>query len=111
VTSDRGKLSAASAAPLAGERVEVLAHGEGWRIEQILSGRLVGPVDDLLDHEEWVVVLAGSAVLDVEGVTENMETGDWILLRPGVPHTVVSTEPGTSWLAVHIHAPGVESAR
>jgi cupin 2 domain-containing protein len=109
VTADRGKLHASSAAPAAGEHVDVLASGERWRIEQILSGRLGVPIDDVLDHEEWVVVLAGSAVLEVEGATETMETGDWRLLRAGVPHRVVSTQPGTSWLAVHVGLPDAET--
>ena len=102
MTTGRGKLQDASSAPPVGEQVAVLATGHGWRVEQILSGHLADPVDDVLDHEEWVVVLAGSAVLEVDGTTETLETGDWVLLRPGVPHRVLSTETGTSWLAVHV---------
>ena len=102
VSVTRGKLQPPSAAPLSGEHVEVLASGAGWRIEQILTGRLPEPVEDLLDHEEWVVVLAGAATLDIAGAIESLETGEWLRLGPGVPHRVVSTEPGTSWLAVHL---------
>jgi cupin 2 domain-containing protein len=87
-----------------------VASGERWRIEQILSGRLTAPVDDVLDHTEWVVVLAGSAVLDVQGAIQTMQAGDWILLRTGVAHSVISTEPGTSWLAVHVDEPASASA-
>jgi cupin 2 domain-containing protein len=82
--------------------VDVVASGHGWRIEQILTGRMDGPIEDLLDHEEWVTVLTGAATLEVAGRTEFVETGDWLCLGPGVPHRVVSAEPGTSWLAVHI---------
>jgi cupin 2 domain-containing protein len=102
VSARRGRLRPPSAAAPAGELVEVLASGQGWRIEQILSGRLAEPVADLLDHEEWVVVLAGAATLDVDGVPEALGAGDWLRLEPGVPHRVLSTQPGTSWLAVHV---------
>jgi cupin 2 domain-containing protein len=102
VSTRRGSLHPPSAAPASGEHIEVLASGAGWRIEQILSGRLPEPVADVLDHEEWVVVLAGAATLDIDGVPEALEAGDWLRLEPGVPHRVVSTQPGTSWLAVHV---------
>lgn len=106
----RGKLHDPARAPHTGEHVDVVVSGEQWRIEQILSGRLTAPLDDVLDHTEWVVVLAGSAVLDVQGTIQTMQTGDWILLRPGVAHRVISTEPGTSWLAVHVDEPSPASA-
>lgn len=82
--------------------MEILARGGTWRIEQILSGELAEPVADCLDHDEWVVVLAGAAVLDVDGAEVRMAEGEWIHLPPGVPHRVRSTERPTSWLAVHL---------
>lgn len=102
MTPERGSLRPATDAPETGERVEVLSAGSGWRVEQILSGTLPEPVDDLLDHEEWVVVLAGAAVVEIESTPVSMRTGDWIRIGPGVPHRVISTDPGTSWLAVHL---------
>jgi quercetin dioxygenase-like cupin family protein len=47
-------------------------------------------------------VLAGGAVLDVDGEALTMSEGDWVHLRAGVPHRVRATEPPTSWLAVHV---------
>jgi hypothetical protein len=107
----RGKVRPPSAAPADGETIDVLASGIGWRVEQILSGRLPEPIEDLLDHEEWVVVLAGGAIVDVDGVTESLDTGDWLRLGPGIPHRVVSAEPGTSWLAVHLGTGDGDPAR
>ncbi len=78
----------------------MLADGEGFRVEQILSGRLAAPQDYVQDHDEWVVVLAGGAVLEVDGVAHELGVGDWWLLPAGTPHRLVRTEPGTSWLAV-----------
>ena len=98
----RGKLRSPTAAPVTGEETDVLAAAGGWRIEQILSGRLLGPVENRLDHCEWVVVLDGSATLEVDGTIESLESGDWVLLDEGVPHRVLSTRTGTNWLAVHL---------
>jgi cupin 2 domain-containing protein len=79
----------------------VVAAG-GVRIEEILSGELEVPVTYRQDHDEWVVVLAGGAVLDVDGETVTLSVGEWILLPRGVVHRLVSTVPGTHWLAVRI---------
>jgi cupin 2 domain-containing protein len=97
----RGRLTEPVGAPTSGESISVLAGGPGWRVEQILTGQLAGPIEDLLDHDEWVVLLAGRAVLDVDGDVITLSAGDWIHLRARVPHRVRSTEPPTSWLAVH----------
>ena len=99
---ERGRLKQPDAAPPSGESISVLAGGPGWRVEQLLTGALPGPIEDRLDHDEWVVVLSGSATLDVDGDVITMTAGDWVLLRAGVPHRVLTTEPPTSWLAVHV---------
>jgi len=75
-------------------------------VEQILSGRNDAPQRYLQTDDEWVVVLAGAAVLDVDGQPRAMGPGDWAFLPAGVPHTVVETAAGTNWLAVHLHAQG-----
>lgn len=48
------------------------------------------------------MVLAGAAVLDVEGERLTLSPGEWLFLPSGVAHGVLRTEPGTSWLAVHL---------
>jgi cupin 2 domain-containing protein len=108
----RGALEDASAAPGSGERAVELAAAGGFAVEQILSGRLTGPADYLQDHDEWAVVLAGRARLLVEGVEVALAAGEWLLLPAGCRHTLLETEPGTSWLAVRGRAePGGLPAR
>jgi hypothetical protein len=104
-----GRLRAPGTAPATGERTEVLSAGAGWRVEQILSGRLDAPVDDLLDHVEWVMVVHGHAQLDLSGRVLELDAGDWVRIGPGLPHRVLSAEPGTSWLAVHVELDGSPS--
>ena len=98
-----GRLLEPSGAPPSGERVEKIASIGNVRIEQILSGH-VEPTEYLQGHDEWVVVLVGAATLDVNGVIRELGAGDWVLLPAGTPHRLLRTQPGTSWLAVHLHA-------
>ena len=102
----RGRLSAATDAPLQGEVAAEIARIGNVVIEQILSGRLDGPVDYHQEQDEWVVVLDGAAVLEVGDERLDLGEGDWVLLPAAFPHRLIETRPGTRWLAVHVHPPG-----
>lgn len=97
----RGRLWAAADAPDVGERHGLVVRMGEVQVQQILSGRLTGPEAYCQDTDEWVVVLEGSARVEVGGAVHALEAGDWILLPAGVPHVLRETEPGTRWLAVH----------
>lgn len=56
----------------------------------------------LQEQDEWVTLLAGGAVLDVDGERLELGPGDWAFLPAGVAHAVVRTDAATSWLAVHV---------
>ena len=98
----RGRLLPNTAAPREGERVEVLFAAAGSVVEHILSGSLARPLDFRQDHPEWVVVLAGGAVVDIAGERVELSAGDWIVIPTDTAHRVVSTDVGTEWLAVHL---------
>jgi cupin 2 domain-containing protein len=78
----------------------------GARIERIVSNGQSTPVDTPFnqDHDEWVLLLRGSASLWVEGDGEHdLHPGDHILIPARRTHRVTRTakdEP-TVWLAVH----------
>ena len=61
------------------------------------------------DWDEWVLLLAGSAVLSLDDRSSpvTLAPGDYLLLPAGLRHRVESTDPAlpTVWLAVH-GAPG-----
>jgi cupin 2 domain-containing protein len=97
----RGRLRGAADAPVAGERSTQIAQVGNVAIEQILSGTLAAPVDFDQPHDEWVVVLAGAAALEVGGERVELVSGDWLLLPANVPHRLLETQAGTSWLALH----------
>ena len=99
----RGRIRSSSQAPEFGENSEELARlGQGnVVIEHILSGALPSPVHYDQAHDEWVLVYEGAAVLEVGDERFDLIRGDWVLLPARVPHRLVETLPGTSWLAVH----------
>jgi cupin 2 domain-containing protein len=96
----RGRLLPSSDAPSVGERSEEVARLGGVVVEQILSGTLKAPLDYDQDHDEWVVVLSGEAVLEVSGARFDLVPGDWVLLRAHAVHRLIETVPGTNWLAL-----------
>lgn len=100
-----GRLAPSSEAPERGEATIALARTPAFVVEQILSGTLTAPLAYEQDHDEWFVVLEGSARLEVDGVSHDLGAGDWWLLPAGTPHRLVRTDPATSWLAVR-SAPG-----
>jgi cupin 2 domain-containing protein len=95
---------AADPAPAVGEDIDALVDVNGVAIEHIHSGAVSGPIDYLQDHHEWVLVVQGDAVLEVDGTVVAMGDGDWVVLPAGVAHQLVSVEPGTRWLTVRIPA-------
>lgn len=78
----------------------------GVRIERIVSTGQATPVDAPYNqaHDEWVLLLRGSASLWVEGEGDKeLRPGDHLLIPAHRTHRVTSTadkEP-TVWLAVH----------
>ncbi len=54
------------------------------------------------EHEEWVMLLQGEAVLSFEKKDVVLKAGDYIKISAGVKHKVSWTKPNfeTIWLAV-----------
>ena len=101
----RGNLFANIPCSLPEEMTNVLVEGTASgkvRIERIVSK---GHSTDWYDQEEseWVIVLAGSAVLEFEdGEMAALATGDYVFLPPHKKHRVAETDAKveTVWLAV-----------
>ena len=97
--------------PATGERFETLLESGGVRIERILSapGSSSGPYDQ--EGDEWVLLLQGRALLEMEGQlegeTEQVElgAGQALLLPAHCRHSVLATsaDPPCIWLAVHMN--------
>lgn len=78
----------------------------GVRIERIVSTGQATPVDAPYNqaHDEWVLLLRGSASLWIEGEGDKeLRPGDHLLIPAHRTHRVTSTadnEP-TVWLTIH----------
>jgi len=89
---------------LAEELTEVLAESSHVRIERIVSEGHASQEDFWYDQEqnEWVLLVSGSAVLEFEDHTIEMNPGDQVLIPAHQKHRVASTSKTekTIWLAV-----------
>jgi len=89
------------------EQVEELLAAGTLRIERIVSTGQASPPDFWYDQNwtEWVLLLAGSAMLQFENDPEprRLKPGDFLLIAPHTRHRVAWTDPAqaTIWLAVH----------
>ena len=76
------------------------------RIERIVSYGQASPEGFWYDQDwdEWVLLISGSAELDLSGELHALRPGDHLLIKAGVRHRVKSTSntEKTVWLAVHL---------
>lgn len=100
--SPDGNLFAHAEPPSTGERMETLRRIGPVHIERIVSSATPEPGTYVQAQDEWVALLTGGAELSVADERVSLTPGDHIFLPARIPHTVVSTMPGTVWLAVHV---------
>ena len=88
--------------PKAGESFTPLLENEKVKILRIVSSDT--PDETLYDQEkdEWVVLLEGSATLEMEDRQIELKRGDTLFIPARTPHRVLRTEAGSLWIAVHI---------
>ncbi|HET6308302.1 MAG TPA: cupin domain-containing protein [Rhodopila sp.] len=88
------------------EEFKELLSRPGVRIERIVSHGQFTPVEAPYnqDHDEWVLLLRGSAILWIDGEGEReMGPGDYLLIPARRVHRVTKTasNEATVWLAIH----------
>lgn len=105
--SAAGNLFANIPAQLAQEEITTLLASSALRIERIVSRGQASPPGFWYGQpqDEWVIVIAGNAVLAFEddGTTTRMGPGDYLHIPAHRRHRVAWTDPeqATVWLAVH----------
>jgi len=93
-------------AHLPDEISQTLLDGDGVRIERIVSNGQASPEGFWYDQSEheWVLLLAGSAGLELEGEARvrDLKAGDFLLLPAHQRHRVAWTDADseTIWLAI-----------
>ncbi len=86
------------------ERFETLFATPACRVERIVSCGHASPPGFWYEQgdDEWVVLLAGSAVLAfADGRVLALRAGDWTSLPARCRHRVESVSDDALWLAVH----------
>ncbi len=89
------------------EHFEVLYQRAGLKLERIVTYGQATPPGEWYDqdHDEWVLLLKGAAVLRIDGEKDvrSLMPGDYLLLLAHQRHRVEWTESEgeTLWLALH----------
>lgn len=92
--------------PAGSERTTVLLQTQHWRLERIHSIKASSAAGFWYDQpeHEWVLLLQGSALLQVEGEPQPtaLSRGDQLLIPARRRHRLLATDPdpGTVWLAL-----------
>jgi len=91
------------------ETIEQLLERPGVRIERIVGIGQSSPPDFWYDQadDEWVLLVAGGARLQIEGeTTRTLSPGDHLFLPAHCRHRIEWTDPVTAtvWLAIHLRA-------
>jgi cupin 2 domain-containing protein len=55
------------------------------------------------DHDEWIVLLEGNAILELKDQKVALKKGDFLLIHKNTPHRVLQTNKRARWLAIHIY--------
>lgn len=79
------------------------------RIERIVSFGQASPDGFWYDQDwdEWILLIAGSAELEVAGELVALVPGSHLMIRARTRHRVTKTDPlqPTIWLAIHLDPP------
>lgn len=86
------------------ETFENLYESDSLTIERIVSNHLTDGQWYKQDHDEWIMLASGSAVLEFkDGRCISIQAGDYMLLESHQLHRVKETSEKALWLAVHSH--------
>jgi cupin 2 domain-containing protein len=87
------------------EYFEIINETDSFIIERIVSNNAVSPADGWYDqdHDEWVMVMQGAAVIETHSGKTELHSGDTFFIPAGIKHKVIytSANPVCIWLAVH----------
>lgn len=98
-----GNLFDDAVAPAEGERFDTLLQHRNLVVERIVSSNSTTPTAYAQSQDEWVILVRGTATLEINGELKSLEAGDFVFLAAGTPHCVTQTSEGALWLAVHLH--------
>ncbi len=82
----------------------LLSH-KNVKINKIISPPNFVSEQFIQDEDEWVILLQGSAVLEINQTTTKLVKDSHIFIPAKTPHKIISTDANTEtiWLAIHIY--------
>ena len=82
----------------------LLSH-KNVKINKIISPPNFVSEQFIQDEDEWVILLQGSAILEINQKITKLVKDSYIFIPAKTPHKILSTELNikTIWLAVHIY--------
>jgi cupin 2 domain-containing protein len=92
-----------AAPPVTGERFETLLKHKNLVIERICSSADIPLTPYVQTQDEWVLLIQGTAEIEIAGKLESFKSGDYVFLPANTPHCLKSVSEGALWLAVHLH--------
>jgi cupin 2 domain-containing protein len=92
-----------TAPPVTGERFETLLKHKNLVIERICSSADIPLTPYVQTQDEWVLLIQGTAEIEIAGKLESFKSGDYVFLPANTPHCLKSVSEGALWLAVHLH--------
>ena len=72
------------------------------KVEQICSNSVLNGSYYKQAHDEWILLLKGEAHLEIENLPYLLKKGDSLFIEKEQEHRVLTTDPDTIWLAIHI---------
>lgn len=86
------------------EIFEELFEKDAVKIKKITSPKNFKSEIFIQDEDEWVIVLQGSAELEISGEKINLKKDDHVFIPRKAPHQILKTSGDTEtvWLAVYL---------
>lgn len=89
--------------PIKSENFTTLLEHKNIKIVRIVSSYNIEHNEYCQSEDEWVVIVQGSAVLEIGNQEQKLSQGESIFIAAHTKHTLKSVQEGTIWLAVHIY--------
>ncbi len=89
--------------PNNGEQFDTLLEHKNIKIVRIVSSDTLEINEYSQSEDEWVVLIEGSAVLELNTQRYRLNKGESFFIPAYTVHRVLETQEGTIWLAVHIN--------
>ena len=83
------------------EDFTTLFENKNIKIVRIVSSDNLEIKEYCQEEDEFVILLEGKAVLDLNGKKITLNRGDTLFIPSKTKHRVLTTQKGTLWIAIH----------